>query len=160
MGAQCLKAVHTVTLPGHPGLYMTPDFALASNLRSLYLHGHNCCYSINDGLSHPDFPFNKIRSLAINGSSTRGDIECGSIFLIRRALGRFPYIRDLILSVPIVDPHKYGILPILSLSFLTSLTFWVDYACQVKVKYYLSNLSLPCLRSFALKYVNNIIQYL
>ncbi|PBK92051.1 hypothetical protein ARMGADRAFT_1031510 [Armillaria gallica] len=101
----------------------------------------------------------KIRLLAINGSSTRGHIECGSILLIRHALARVPYIQDLILSVPLVDPHENDILPILSVSFLTSLTLWVDYACQGKVKYYLSNLSLPCLRSFALKYVNNIIQY-
>ncbi|PBK61554.1 hypothetical protein ARMSODRAFT_964935 [Armillaria solidipes] len=158
MGAQCLKAVHTVTLLGHPGLYTTPAFALASNLRSLCLHGHNCCYSIDNGLSHPDFPFNKIRSLAINGSSTRGDIECGSILLIRRALGHFPYLRDLVLSVPLVDPHEYGILPNLSLPFLTSLTLWVDYAYRGKMKYYFSNLFLPCLHSFALKYTNDVIQ--
>ncbi len=47
----------------------------------------------------PDFPFNKIRLLAINGSSTRGDIECGSIFLIRHALRCFPvYSRPYVLS--------------------------------------------------------------
>ncbi len=138
-------------------LYTTPAFALASNLRSLYLHGHDCCYSIDDGLSHPDFPFNKIRLLAINGSSTRGDIECGSIFLIRHALRCFPYIRDLMFSVPRVDTHEFDIPPALSLSFLTSLTLWVDYACQGNMNYYLFNLSLPCLRSFALKYVNNIV---
>ncbi|PBK84911.1 hypothetical protein ARMGADRAFT_1067204 [Armillaria gallica] len=114
---------------------------------------------IDNGLSHPDFPFKRIRLLAINGSSIRGDIECGSILLIRRALARFPYIQDLILSVPLVDPHENDILPSLSLSFLTSLTLWVDYACQGRMKYYLSNISLPCLRFFALKYVNNIVQY-
>ncbi len=84
---------------------------------------------------------------------------CGSILVIRHALRCFPYIRDLIFSVPRVDSHEFDIPPALSLSFLTSLTLWVDYTCQGKVKYYLSNISLPCLRSFALKYVNNMIQY-
>ncbi|KAK0448423.1 uncharacterized protein EV420DRAFT_1647323 [Desarmillaria tabescens] len=140
-GARCLKA-----LP---------------NFRNLYLHGYECCYGLENGSPSPDFPFDKIRSLTFNGSPTRGDIEGGhgSIVAIRRALQRFPYVRDVILSVPRGDLHEYGFLPALSLSLLTSLTLWVDYTCQSKVKYYLSDLSLPCLRSFTLKYVNNIIQY-
>ncbi|KAK0244946.1 hypothetical protein EDD85DRAFT_534 [Armillaria nabsnona] len=159
MGAHCLKAVDTVALPRHSVLYRTPILAPASNFRNLNLHGHNCCHNIANGFSHPGFPFDRIRSLAINGSSSRGVIECGGVLTIRRALLHFPYIQDLILSVPRVDPNEYDIPPALSLSLLTSLTLWVDYTCQVKVKYYLSNLSLPCLRSFALKYVNNMIQY-
>ncbi|KAK0232521.1 hypothetical protein IW262DRAFT_1324766 [Armillaria fumosa] len=143
MGAQCLKALDTVVLPGLPIRSLMPAFALASNLHKFYIHGHDCCHSIGHGLSHPDFPFNQIRSLAINGSSTRGDIVSGSILVIRSAL----------------NPREYDILPPLSLSSLTSLTLWVDYTCQGKVKYYLSNLSLPCLHSFALKYASNIIQY-
>ncbi len=159
MGAQCLKAADAVTLPGYSSLYETPVLAPASNFRKLYLHGHDCCYSIGSGLSHPDFPFNEIRSLAINGSSTRGDIECCGILTIRHALLHFPHIQDLILSLPRIDPHEYDIPPALCLSLLTSLTLWVDYACQGRMKYYLSDLSLLCLHSFALKYVNDIIQY-
>ncbi|PBK61522.1 hypothetical protein ARMSODRAFT_1025649 [Armillaria solidipes] len=159
MGAQCLKAVDTVTLPGYSSLYETPVLASAPNLRNFYVHGHDSCYSIGTGLSHADFPFDKIRSLAINGSSTRGGIEGGSILIIRRALERFPNIEDVILSLPYVDPHPDGLLPALSLSSLTSLTLWINYTCQNKIQHYLSDLSLPCLRSFALKYVNNIIRY-
>ncbi|SJL11963.1 uncharacterized protein ARMOST_15377 [Armillaria ostoyae] len=159
MGAQCLKAMHTVALPGYSRIYETSVLTPAPNLSNLYIHGHDCCYSIGNGLSHPDFPFDKIRSLAINGSSTRGDIMPSSILVIRRALRCFPYIRELVLSVPLVNPHEDSIPPTLSLSFLTSLILWVDYTCQGKVKYYLSNLSLPCLHSFTLKYVDNIIQY-
>ncbi|PBK58749.1 hypothetical protein ARMSODRAFT_1091096 [Armillaria solidipes] len=106
MGAPCLKAVRTVTLPGHPRLYTTPAFVFASNIHSSISMATTVVIPSKIGLSHPDFPFKKIRSLAINGSSTR-----------------------------------------------------VNYAYQDKVKYYLSDLSLPCLRSFALKYANKIIQY-
>ncbi|KAK0475279.1 hypothetical protein IW261DRAFT_1496767 [Armillaria novae-zelandiae] len=160
MGAQCLKVLDTIVLPGHSELILTSVLALASNLRKLHIHGHGCCYNIGNGFSHPDFPFNQICSLAINSSSTRGNIVSGGILVIRTTLGRyFPYIRDLILSAPSVDPREYAVLSRLSLSCLTSLTLWVDYTCQGKVKYYLSNLSLPSLHSFALKYVNNIIQY-
>ncbi len=158
MGAQCLKAADTVTLPGYSSLYETPVLALASNFRKLNLHGHDCCYSIGYGLSHRDFPFNEIQSLTINGSSTRGDIMDGSILVIRRALLHFLSIQDLVLSIPLVRPYGDSIPPTLSLSVLTSLTLWVDYTCHGKVKYCLSDLSLPCLCSFALKYVGNIIQ--
>ncbi len=38
MGAQCLKAAATVTLPGYSSLYETPGLAPASNFRNLHLH--------------------------------------------------------------------------------------------------------------------------
>ncbi|KAK0434806.1 hypothetical protein EV421DRAFT_1276586 [Armillaria borealis] len=47
----------------------------------------------------------------------------------------------------------------LSFSYLTSLNLWVDYTNQGKVKNFLSNISSPCLRSFALKYRDNIVQH-
>ncbi|PBK84889.1 hypothetical protein ARMGADRAFT_1088044 [Armillaria gallica] len=83
----------------------------------------------------------------------------GSILVIRRVLLHLPSIQNLIYFVTLVSHYEDSIPPTLSLSVLTSLTLWVDYTCHGKVKYCLSDLSLPCLCSFALKYVANVIQY-
>ncbi|KAK0224716.1 hypothetical protein EDD85DRAFT_858874 [Armillaria nabsnona] len=153
------NTVDTAMLPGRTRLYESPAFSLAANLRTFSFHGHGCCRSLaHYAPSKTAFPFNRIHSLTINSPTGGEVIVRDNIHTIRRALLHFPHIRNLTVSLP--SPYDVYEMPtILSLSFLTSLTLWVDYANQGMVKDFLSNIALPCLHSFGLKYVNNIARY-
>ncbi|SJL13623.1 uncharacterized protein ARMOST_17069 [Armillaria ostoyae] len=159
-GASCCKTLDTVVLSENSTmLHTSPAFSLASNLHNLYVHGLGCCRGLVYESSQSDFPFNKIRLLAINGFPTRSMIEADGLPVTCDALRCFPYLRDLIVTVPPNDPHDILYPSMLYFSYLTSLNLWVDYNNQGKVKNFLSNISSPCLRSFALKYRDNIVQH-
>ncbi|KAK0434811.1 hypothetical protein EV421DRAFT_1277154 [Armillaria borealis] len=161
-GASCCKTLDTVVLSGNSTkLHNSPAFSLASNLHNLYVHGHDCCRGLVYESSQSDFPFNNIRLLAINGFPTGGKIEASDDLPVTHdALRCFPYLRDLIITVPPTDnPSGIPIPSMLSFSYLTSLNLWVGYTDQGKVKDFLFNISSPCLRSFALKYGDNIVQH-
>ncbi|SJL13622.1 uncharacterized protein ARMOST_17068 [Armillaria ostoyae] len=158
-GALCWKTVDTVMLPGRTRLYESPAFSLAPNLRTFSFHGLGCCRSVaHYASSQTAFPFKRIHSLTINSPPDGEVVTRDTIHTIRHALRYFPHIRNLTVELPPTH-HVYAIPTMLSLSFLTSLTLWVDYANQGMVKDFISNISLPCLHSFGLKYVNNIVQY-
>ncbi|PBK93650.1 hypothetical protein ARMGADRAFT_131314 [Armillaria gallica] len=159
-GALCCKTLDTVVLSENSTkLHNSPAFSLASNLHNLYVHGFDCCRGLVYESLQSDFPFNKIRLLAINSFPTGGKIEADGLPVTHDALRCFPYLRDLIITVPHDNPSDMPIPSILSFSYLTSLNLWVDYTSQGKVKNFVSNISSPCLRSFALRYRDNIVQH-
>ncbi len=158
--SSCCKTVDTVVLSENSTkLHNSPAFSLASNLHNLYVHGIDCCRDLVYESSQSDFPFNKIRLLAINSFPTRGKIEADGLHETHDALRCFPYLRDLIITVPRISSSDVLIPSMISFPYLTSLNLWVDYTNQGKVKSFLFNISSPCLRSFALKYRDNIVQH-
>ncbi|KAK0224717.1 hypothetical protein EDD85DRAFT_237561 [Armillaria nabsnona] len=159
-GASCCKTLDTVVLSeNNTKLHNSPAFSLASNLHNLYVHGSDCCRRLVYESSQSDFPFNKIRLLAINSFPTRGPAEANYLPVTHDALRCFPYLRDLIVTVPHLNSSGILIPSMLSFPYLISLNLLVDYISQDKVKNFLFNISSPCLRSFALKYRDNIVQH-
>ncbi|PBK93644.1 hypothetical protein ARMGADRAFT_1063017 [Armillaria gallica] len=160
-GASCCKTLDTVVLSENSTkLHNSPAFSLASNLHNLYVHGSNCCRGLVYESSQSDFPFNKIRLLAINSFPTGGKIEDDSDLPVTHdALSCFPYLRDLIVTVPHANSSRILIPSMLPFPYLTSLNLLVDYTNQGKVKSFLFNISSPCLRSFALRYRDDIVQH-
>ncbi len=159
-GASCCKTLDTVVFSENSTkLHNSPAFSLASNLHNLYVHGFDCCPGLVYESSQSDFPFNKIRLLALNSFPARGKIEADGLHETHDALRCFPYLRDLIVTVPHISSSDVLIPSMISFPYLTSLNLWVDYTNQGKVKSFLFNISSPCLRSFALKYRDNIVQH-
>ncbi|KAK0224709.1 hypothetical protein EDD85DRAFT_795748 [Armillaria nabsnona] len=86
-GASCCKTVDTVVLSENSTkLHNSPAFSLASNLHNLYVHGYGCCRGLVHESLQSDFPFNKIRLLAINSFPIGGKIEADGLPVTHSAL--------------------------------------------------------------------------